>query len=629
MGWWERGSGGDSDPIAQQFFIETDQFITALDIYLSKIDKSSKNVWVELREMVNGYPGKTILAHKDYTPDQLIASKDSTVPFHIQFDVPVYLKGGSDYCFVVGGYSPDTRIWIAKMGQEVVDMPGKIVEQQPTLGSSFRSQNNTTWNAEQFETLKYKLYKAKFTEKILRLEFENMPQSIVPISLPENPFEMESGSDLVRIFIPNHGLTKDDRVSLNLFDVTPLKIKCPQLPPQIGQKIKTTTGSAEITSVEKDGPIVGDYIITVKNMTGVFSPGQGWIAEAFVRKFATEVLFSMLTGDKVGGVQVNEATGTFSEGTTWASYVDNKICGVPVTELNTELIVKAVDSIDSFIVQVTTPATASMRSGGKDVKAFDISRKYETFNISGSYLAYNTAEEWKLSGIAHGNVGNVFEGENYLEKPDREFKPGDDNSLGQPYKVASANNETRVFGANGRKSIKVTSGFMTSDENISPVIDCSTFSFTGVSNRVEFITPESYNIDPNEANRFIPETSPLNGTEQFKYVTQTVKLENSASDLVIYFDYYKDVNADFEVYVKTIPVYNAKDEGLIEWKQVKIENKKNAADLSGKTECKVTCSKAVAGWVEEFAAFKVKIVGKAKNSAKPPIFYDFRAIAVT
>jgi hypothetical protein len=33
--------------------------------------------------------------------------------------------------------------------------------------------------------------------------------------------------------------------------------------------------------------------------------------------------------------------------------------------------------------------------------------------------------------------------------------------------------------------------------------------------------------------------------------------------------------------------------------------------------------------VEEFNAFKVKIVGRAKNPALPPLFQSFRCIAVT
>ena len=70
----------------------------------------------------------------------------------------------------------------------------------------------------------------------------------------------------------------------------------------------------------------------------------------------------------------------------------------------------------------------------------------------------------------------------------------------------------------------------------------------------------------------------------------------------------------------------------------------HSADLTDRVEYEVTMSQmelevyssdtafVVQDWenvIEEFSSFKIKLVGKAKNPALPPLFQSFRAIAVT
>lgn len=627
--WVWNGTSYIWDPVAQQFFIDEDQFITSLDLFFYQVDLTSDTIWIEIRDMVNGYPGTQALARKEYKPNQIAFSADSSTPFKVTFDIPVYVKAGGDYCFVIGGNSPNTRIWLSKLGQEVVNMPGKMVETQPTPGSSFRSQNNITWNAEQFEDIKFKMYRARFNESSMSLYFENGADIVAPIVLEENPIETQAGSDLVRIYLRDHGLTTDDRFTLSLYEGSTIRIACNNLPPQIGQRIVSSTGSGYIEDVKKDGATAGHYILTLTKMEGAFVNASSFVAEAMVKSYRNETLIGWVTGNTPSTIQINESVGTFRENSVWGTYISGLINGIPVIALNKEHTVKDVDSTDSFIIQVSAPANVSHRAGGATIKAFDVCRKFETFNVSGAYMPYNCSESWRLSGIGHGDQGTLFEGDNYIEQPQISFKVAVDQGLPKPFKIASRRNEVRSFGENGRKSIGMRADFTSSNTLISPVVDAESFSLTSISNRIDFITAETFEIIPNAANRFIPETNPLLGSEVYKYVTNTVRLANSASDLVIYFDYYKDVNADFDVYVKTVPVYNARGVDEYDWVKCDIPVKKNSADLVDRTELTIKCSDAVAGWGEEFQSFKVKIVGKSRNSAKPPFFYDFRAIAVT
>ena len=48
------------------------------------------------------------------------------------------------------------------MGQTTLD-GARLISQQPYLGSMFKSQNSSTWTAEQNEDVKFNINRAKFT----------------------------------------------------------------------------------------------------------------------------------------------------------------------------------------------------------------------------------------------------------------------------------------------------------------------------------------------------------------------------------------------------------------------------------------------------------------------------------
>ena len=623
------------DPVAQQFFVDEDQMLTGIDIYLQAVDMGNGNVWVEIRPMSNGYPAPGALARKEYTPDQLqpFISEDSTKAFHVNFEVPVFVQGGGEYCFVVGGWSPNTRLWVAKLGGDVVDMPGKIVETQPTLGSSFRSQNNSTWNAEQFETIKYVMYRARFSGSSMALPFQNKAHDGVRL-LPVNPIETQSGSDFVRVFVPDHGMTTGDRFMLSLYEDDPLLIEATDLPPQIGQRLHSISGEGIIKTIEATG-IANQYTVTFEKMSGRFLSAENFTADAFTKSVRDSALIAAIGGTNGASVTINAAYGTILEDSSNAAYPGGVINGLPVLELNDEHTVVGVDSVDSLIIQVTTPASASQRSGGTEIYARGINDRYELFNISGSYLPYNSGEDWVLNSTYYGRVSGPFEGQDNAQTPDISFLPGRDFPLSQPMKIAGRDNEVRVFGSTGQRSAEIIATFTSENPLLSPVIDTSTFSLTGVANRVDFIAADTFNVVPNASARFVAETDPLNGTSIYKYVSAGVTLANPAADLMIYLDCYKDQNADYEVYVKKITPYGDATFDSSPWLLVNFTDKKNSQTVDDWVEIELRCSELVTGWRDgndddiTFTGFKIKIVGKSKNPAKPPLFGSLRAIAVT
>ncbi len=624
------------DPIAQAFTLDEDSTVSGLDLFFKQFDPTSTSIFVELRTMSGGFPTETVLGRKDLLVADLIAgvkySEDSTVPLKVSFDTPIYVQGGTAYCFVIGGSSPDTRVWVARLGGEVVNQPGKIMETTPTGMPSFRSLNGSTWNAEQYETIKYNLYIAKFSTTPMNLVLENDPGE--RWFLESNPLEFQNGSNRMRIFAPNHGFVVNDRIKITCSNDVWMPILADNnLPPQPGQVIHTVSGSGVVSEVETVNEGSSSYRIKVKNMIGVFTENQQFTADPTTRTIRDTYLASKFGGKKATNITLNEAFGTFTADSYAPNFPSGGIAGVPLAELNKQHIVVAVDSQDSVVVELSVNATMSGRYGGDYVQAFDMCEKYDLFNISGAWTNVSGSSNWTMRGIGHGRTGDAFAGDDYQEMPTLSFVPGEDRYLGQPYKVASKDNEVRVLGTN--KSVEVVATLATSNPNVSPMVNLDSFSITTVSNRVEAISPATFNISPNASGRLVPETHGFLGSEQYKYVTRPVLLANPANDLMIYFDVYKDKNADFDVYVKRITPYETDDIDSVGWMLVNgLQKNYQSVDLTDRIEYEIKCSELVSGWLDgsdfiPFTGFKVKIVGRTTNSAKPPTFRSLRAIAVT
>lgn len=629
-------SAGCGDPLAQAWTLENDSTVTAIDLYFQAFDPTSTTIWVELRTMSNGYPTESVLARKELLVADLISgmkySDDSTVAIKVNFDTPVYVQGGTSYCFVVGGNSPDTRLWVAKLGGELVNQPGKIMETTPTGMPSFRSLNGSTWNAEQFETIKYNLYTAKFSTQPMSLVLENQPGD--RWFLETNPLEFQAGSNRMRIHAKDHGFVVNDRLKITVSNDIWMPITADgNLPPQPGQVIHTITGSGVVQEVETVNEGASSYRVKVKNLIGVFTENQQYTADPTTRTIRDTYLASQFGGKKSTSITLNEAFGTFEADSYAPNFPSGGIAGVSLSNLNKQHIVVEVDSQDSVIVELATNATLTGRFGGDYVQAFDFCEKYDLFNVSGAWTNLRGASTWTLRGIGHGRAQDAFAGDDYNEMDPLIFVPGSDRYLGQPYKIASKDNEVRVLGTD--KSVEVVATLSTNNPNVSPMVNLDSFSITTVSNRVESITPATFNVSPNATNRLVDETSGFQGSEGYKYVTRPIMLANPANDLMVYFDVYKDRDADFDVYIKRMTAYDTAGIDQIPWMKVDgLSKTYQSVDLTDRIEYVIKCSELCSGWLDggdfvPFTGFKVKLVGRSRNSAKPPLFRALRAIAVT
>jgi hypothetical protein len=210
------------DPLAQTFLIEEEGgcFVTKCDIYFQKKDSSGLPVTFQIREVENGYPSQRIVPYSEVTlyPEDVNASEDPLVsvvtPTTFVTPAPVYLQQGSEYCFVLLSDSFDYNVWIAEIGQFDI-VTNEIISKQPYNGVLFKSQNASTWSADQNQDIKFRLYKARFDE-IGTNYFIN--KDLSEQFLKTNPLSTEVDSTEVRVYQRAHGFSPGSFVTLNGFD---------------------------------------------------------------------------------------------------------------------------------------------------------------------------------------------------------------------------------------------------------------------------------------------------------------------------------------------------------------------------------------------------------------------------
>ena len=197
---------GWHDPLSQTFMIDDagGVFATSVDLYFSSKD-SNIPVTVQIREVVNGYPGKRILpfSEKTLNPNSVNISTDATTATTFTFDSPVYLQENTEYCFVVMAMTNNYNCYVGRLGEKVINSD-RTISQQPYAGVLFKSQNGSTWTAEQNEDIKF---------KIKRAEFENVTgtvtlcNDVLPTrTLKTNAIRTTNTSGVIRISHPNHGM---------------------------------------------------------------------------------------------------------------------------------------------------------------------------------------------------------------------------------------------------------------------------------------------------------------------------------------------------------------------------------------------------------------------------------------
>ena len=174
------------DPLAQSFVVGGNveapspnstnddvngAFLTAVDLFFASKDSGNAPVKVEIRTVELGTPTRIVIGNPvTLRPDQVNVSANGETATKVTFDEPIYLPPGREYAVVIISENSDQyELWTAVMGEKTVntqslpDVDSVTYSKQFSMGSLFKSQNGSIWTANQYQDLKFKLYKAQFT----------------------------------------------------------------------------------------------------------------------------------------------------------------------------------------------------------------------------------------------------------------------------------------------------------------------------------------------------------------------------------------------------------------------------------------------------------------------------------
>lgn len=224
------------DPLAQTFLVQNrgGAFITSVDVWFASVDPV-KPITMQIREVVNGYPGKNILPFSNITlyPYELRNENQPTgyglssntieveggvwlapdKPTKFKMKSPVYVQDVGEYCIVLLSNSNNYHVWTSELGGiDVTTSTPRLISEQPYAGVLFKSQNASTWTAHQNEDLMFRINVAEFQTNG-SANFVNA--RVDQVTLDNNPFFTRLGSSLVRVFQRNHGLTVGSRVAIS------------------------------------------------------------------------------------------------------------------------------------------------------------------------------------------------------------------------------------------------------------------------------------------------------------------------------------------------------------------------------------------------------------------------------
>jgi hypothetical protein len=202
------------DPLAQTFVVQSfgGMFITSVDLYFS--EAGNRPITVEIRTTDNGVPSSKILPFSEITksPAEVLISDDGSVATNFKFRSPIYLVDNENYALVVKTDEPGCQVFISELGKNDI-LTGNVVTNQPLTGSLYLSQNSKEFEINPLLDMKFRLYQAEFDiSTIAQVDLKALPPKLM--TLPDNPFEITPGSDIIRVRAPRHGFSAGDVVML-------------------------------------------------------------------------------------------------------------------------------------------------------------------------------------------------------------------------------------------------------------------------------------------------------------------------------------------------------------------------------------------------------------------------------
>ena len=621
--------GGYPDPIAQTFIVKpsNDQgfasvdrrngaFLTSVDVYFESKDDNIP-VTMELRNVVNGYPGPKVIPFGRVVknPADINTSSDAHAATTFTFDSPVYVDSNVEYCIVFISNTPRHKMWICRMGE--TDIGGtRTVSEQPHVGILYKSHNNTGWAISPMEDLKFVINRAEFSQPTGTVTLTN--SSVPSKTLGIDPFDITDASTVLKVNHPdNHMYATSNNVTISGVKSSATTT--------LNGAINATTTTLTLASGTNFDDTSGVHSKLASNL---------W----YIKIDDEIITYTTISGEAVSGASraVNSTTAAeHADGATVELYQAYK---VPFTEINATHTAIANPEIDSYTISLTTTPDV----GSSDTASFGGTAAVATENaimdymqtIIGAIEIPNTAmssQALVCTSTSPSGSQTSFTTSRSSEQQKYKFALNENHKFDRPYMIASDINETNELA--GQKSFEIDIEFLSDDNRISPVIDIGRASVVAVANRINNIDSSS---DVYPTTDHVPSTAPEGDQNAAIYLTKQVTLDQLATGLKVIFGAHRPSSSEIKVMYKVLRNDESSDFDDLGYEFFNDDGSPDAtvnpsAQQTDFQEYKFTAGvndDGIGSPLEEFISFQIKIIMQGTNCAEPPRIRSFRTIAL-
>lgn len=453
------------DPLAQTFLVQQDGgiFVTSVDLFFQKKPVSEgaeppATLKVQIREVVNGYPGQVVVPFSRVevaAADINVDSEQGLVATNIKFEAPVYLQNGEEYALVILSDDANYRLWISQT--DTIDVVSDTrITSQPFQGVLFKSQNASTWTADQTQDLKFSIYRAEFTSSSAEVQF--VPPSNPLTDLSFNPFSFVASRTQFRVQHLNHGFRSLDLVSFTNRQITTFINGIP-----VGYLFNIPLS---VSSVELDSYIIDLTSSLPKSSTQL------------------DIEFGEKTFDTFTNYS-KEKFEAFTAGTTVIRFVKYDTVGNAIyPEHYMEGTIESIDDT-SITIDVTTTGSGTGNLGPSDVWLLSST---STGPVGGSFISATRNIQYQHAQVKMNT--NVLPGTDATYKI-RTLALNEEEITNDVILYENLNFDREMILPNSDNYIPAdlpllfTAKLTTTMSNISPVIDLAAASTTLVNNKVD------------------------------------------------------------------------------------------------------------------------------------------------
>ena len=527
-------------------------------------------------------------------------SSTAAIPTTFRFDSPVYLQENQEVCIVL--FTPCERYfaWISRMGEQEIGST-RMISKQPHLGVLFKSQNNSTWTAYDYEDLKFTVHRASFdTASRGTLTLTN--DVVESKTLGADPIRTISGSQFVQVTHPDHHMySASNNVTVS----------------GVASGITTTLGAA-ISSTTQTA-------ITI-------TANSDFVADSGGSNITIKIGDEIIQGAKTNATTITASTRGY-DSTTATTHADGatvelyQINGIPLDQVNKTHTALENIGIDSYTLPTSNSANASSNQGGSAVVVTENAMMdgmqtllptmiYPETGIS-SKIRTTTATSPDGAETSFSLAGSSF------AKP---ITLGENFIFDKPRMVCSQINETNEIA--GQKSFYLDLELRSSRENLSPVVDLDRKSIVVFSNRLNKIdTKADMGVTALQGD-YVSSEQPQGDVNEAIYMTRRVALDTPATGIKVFVDMNRFASANVKVMFKILRSDDASDFDEIGYNFFNTDGSPDSVVNASLSATDFKEYEYTANNLDEFIAFSIKIVMQGSNSSEPPRLKDLRALAL-